>query len=370
MNRLTFSLILAWSGLLLSTPLIVEAQSGPDKRLLQKTSVQVNAKPVEDVLKELCEKHKLTLELDPSIEKDGYEKGPFTLTADGLTLASVLNLICDSNHLVYAVEKGKLLVTTQEADSNNPFVREYPLAPLGAIGDPQMFVAGLTDVTNGTWKDVDGEGGEIVAISPRSISIRQSRVVHAELQGLFEQIAAAVSGRARVPSIQERAEQTIIRKLQTPIQLSAGEMPVSEVLDQLLKKNGVPYWVDLQSLADDGIDWAKLTTTVEAKKMPTAARLDAVLNELELSWRVGNEVVLITTRIRTSEHQILRVYDVRRLITPNRSLNAIAMQLTANADLAPWEIVNGEGGGFMELGTLLVIRQNFAVHAKLAGMLK
>ena len=370
MNRLTLPLVLACSGLFLNAGPFVAAQAGPDNRLLLKISLQAEARPIGELLRELSEKHKLTLELDPSIEKDGYEKGPFTLTADGLTLASVLNLICDSNHLVYAVEKGKLLVTTKEADSNNPFVREYPLAPLGAIGDPQMFVAGLTEVTNGKWKDVDGEGGEIVAISPRSISIRQSRVVHAELQALFEQIAAAVSGRAKAPSVQERSEQTLFRKLQTPAQLAAGEMALSEVLDQSLRKNGVPYWVDLQGLEEEGIDWTKLTITIEAKKMPTAARLDAVLNQLKLSWRVANEVVLITTRTKAADLQIARVYNVRRLITPNRSLNAIAMQLTANADLAPWEIVNGEGGSFMELGTLLVIRHNFAVHAKLAGLLK
>ena len=368
MNRLTLLSVLAWSGLALNFGPVVEAQSGPDKRLLQKTSIQAEAKPIEELLRELSEKHKLTLELDPSFAANGHGSETFTLTADGLTLASVLNLICDSTELAYAAEKGKLLVTTKEADSKNMFVREYPLAPLGAIGDPQVFAVGLTEVASGLWKDVDGEGGEILAISPRSLSIRQSRAVHAELQTLFEQIATA--GRARTPSVQERAEQTIVRKLQTPASLSAGEVPVSEVLDQLLKKNGVPYWIDLQGLADEGIDWSKATTSVEAKKMPTAARLDAILNPLELTWRVANEVVQITTRIKASEQQVVRVYDVRRLITPNRSLNAIAIQLTANEDLKPWEVNDGEGGAILELGTLLVVRQNMAIHAKLAGLLK
>lgn len=369
MNRLTFSLVLAWSGLLLSTPPIIEAQSGPDKRLLLKTSIQVDAKPVEDVLRELVEKHKLAVEFDPSVAADGHGKSPFSLTAD-LTLGSAIHLACESANLVYAIDKGRLLVTTREADAKNLFAREYPLAPLGAITDPQELVTGLMEVTSGMWKDVDGEGGEFVAISPRSLTIRQSREVHVELQSLFEQIAAAATGRGRTPSIQDRAEQTIARKLQTPAQLAAGPVALPDLLDQLLKKNGVAFWIDVAALADEGIDWTKLTTTVEGKKMPTAARLDAILGEHQLSWRVANEVVQITTRVKASEQQVARVYDVRRMLTPNRPLNALSMQLTSTKELGPWEVTDGEGGSLMEWGTLLVVRHNFAVHTKLAGMLK
>ena len=369
MNRLTLPGVLVWSGLLLSLPPIVEAQSGPDKRLLQKTSVHVDAKPVEDVLRELGEKHKLAVDFDPSVEAEGSGKLPFTLTAD-LTLGSALHLACGSANLVYTIDKGRLLVTTREADEQILFAREYPLAPLGAIGDPQVLAAGLMEVSSGTWKDVDGEGGEFVAISPRSLTIRQSRAVHAELQSLFEQIAAAATGRGRALSVQDRVEQTIVRKLQTPTQLAAGPMALPELLDQLLKKNGVPFWIDVVALADEGIDWTKATSTIEGKKMPTAARLDAVLNELELSWRVTDEVVQITTRVKVSEQMVVRVYDVRRLLTLNRSLSALATQVTGTKELGPWEVTDGEGGSLMELGTLLVVRHNVAVHAKLAAMLK
>lgn len=369
MHRLTLPLILAWSGLLLSAPRIVEAQSGPDKRLLQKTSVQVDAKPVEDVLRELGEKHKLAVEFDPSVAAEGHGKSLFSLTAD-LSLGSAIHLACDSANLVYVVEKGRLLVTTRAADENILIAREYLLAPLGAIADPQVLAAGLMEVTTGKWKDVNGVGGEFAAISPRSLTIRQSRAAHAELQSLFEQISAAATGRGRAPSAQDRAEQTIVRKLQTPTQLPAGPLAASEVLDQLLKKNGVPYWVDVAALEADGIDWTKATSTIEGKKMPTAARLDAVLNELELSWRVADEVVQITTRLKASEQQVARVYDVRRLLTPNRSMNALALQLTSTKELGPWAVTDGEGGSLMKLGTLLVVRHNAGVHSKLAGMLK
>ena len=369
MNRLRFSLVLAWSGLLPSIPLVVEAQPGADKRLMQKTSVQADAKPVKEVLRELGEKHKLAVEFDPSVAAEGGASQPFTLTADGLTLGSVIHLACESANLVYTVDKGRLLVTTREAEEKILIAREYPLGALGGIIDLQALAMGLTEVTSGSWMDVDGEGGEFMAITPRSLTIRQTRTVHAQLQSLFEQIAAA-TGRARIVTAQDRAEQMIVRKLQTPSPFEAGPMELPDLLDQLLKKNGVPFWVDVAALADEGIDWTKLSSTVGAKKVSPAARLDAIGAEHQLSWRFANEVVQITSAVKGDEQLFTRVYDVRGSIAPNRPMELLLEQLTSTKELGPWQITDGDGGGVLPLGTLLVIRQTSAVHTKLAKILK
>jgi len=89
-----------------------------------------------------------------------------------------------------------------------------------------------------------------------------------------------------------------------------------ELLDQLLKKDGLSYWVDADALREEGIVWTTSMVTPDAKKMSIAARLDAALSGLRLSWRVADEVVQITTQSRASEALFTRVYDVRRLITP------------------------------------------------------
>ena len=282
----------------------------------------------------------------------------------------MIDLACRSAHLTYSVEKGKLLVSTPDAEDQNLVVHQYALAPLGAIPDVQVFMTGLQRVTSGSWTDIDGDGGEFVTATPQSLSIRQTRRVHAELQTLFESLAAAATGRTRPLTVQERAEQTIVRKLQTTTQLPGGEMPASAVLDQLLKKNSIPYWVDIVALQDEGIDWTKATSMIDAKKMPIAMRLDSILDELKLAWRVDNELVQITTRAKANEQLITQVYDVRRLITPNRSPETLALELTSNKEFGPWEETDGEGGNVMVLNTLLVVRQKDAIHAKLAKLLK
>ncbi len=370
MNRLAMLIIVSCCWLFLSVPLVAEAQSGADKRLLQKTTIKAEAKPVEEVLRELCEKHKLVVEFDPSVKENAAGETPFTLTAEGLTLGSVIDLACRSASLTHHMEKGKLLISTPEAEDANPVVRQYALAALGAIPDMPTFLEGLQRVTSGLWKDIDGDGGEFVAVTPQSLSIRQTRRVHEELQSLFENLAAAATGRARPVTVQERAEQMIVRKLQSITQLPGGNMPASDVLDQLLKKSGIPYWIDLIALKEESIDWDKATSTVDAKKMPMATRLDSILEELKLVWRVDDEVVQITTRVKADEQLTTRVYDVRRLITPNRLPQTLADELTSNKDFGPWEETDGEGGNVMVLNTLLVVRQKDAIHAKLAKLLK
>jgi hypothetical protein len=371
MPRFTGLLVACWLWLGLLAPWGVEAQPAADKRLLQKTSVQAEAKPVLDVLRQLAEKHKLTVELASAVGDGDFGTEPFTLAVEGITLGSALNLACEAADLSYTIDKGRLLITTSEDHDKYLVPRDYALGPLGQLAaDPQVLANSLPMVSGGNWKDIDGSGGEFVALTPRSLTIRQTPRAHAELEDLFAQLAAAATGRATPLTPSDRAEQTLLRKLQASSSALAGEALLAEVLDGLLKKNGIPYWVDVYALRDEGIDWSKLQVAVADKKQPTAARLDAMLAEKQLAWRVGNEVVQITTRVKSDEQRFAKVYDVRRLLTPNRSIRELRQQLISNKDLGEWEEINGTGGNVVELGTLLVVYHNAATHAKVAVLLK
>lgn len=372
MHRIPVRNLIAFGALFLSSLPVAEAQTGGDKRLLLKTSIKSDAKPVKEVLQELADKHKLPIEFDPSLDEEASGVMPFTLSAEGISLGSAIELACRSDNLRYSIEKGKLVFRTISADNKNMVVRQYALAPLGPIGDVPTFLDGLQRVTSGFWSDLDGEGGEFTAVTPQALSINQTRTVHAELQNLFEGLAAATAGRARPASVQERAEQLIATKLRAMSQVSAteGEKPVAEVLDQLLKKSGVPYWVDLTALQDEGIDWAKATFTPEAGKMPINARLDAICESLKLSWRIGDDVVQITSRQKADEQMVVRIYDCRRLVGPNRSPDSLASEIANNKELGAWASDESEGGEIMVMNTLLVVRQTHASHAKLAKVLK
>lgn len=370
MNPLKWPLVLICYGFILWTPLIAGAQQKTDKRLLQKVSVEWDAKPIEEALKELCEKHKLPVEFDASVKDEGYEGAPITLTADGITLGSVIHLVCTSNNLVGTIEKGKLIVLTQVADEKNLVLREYSLAPLGGNLNPQLFSFNMIGLTSGHWMVIDQEGGEIVNITPQSLSIRQTRTVHEELESVFDQLAATASGKAKAATPQDRAEQLVLRKLQVPALPPADVTTLPEIFDQLLKKNGVPYWVDEVSLKAANIDWKDLTSTLDPKKVATTKRLDAIAAEHKLSWRYDDEVIQVTSAEKADERMSIRVYDVRKKVGPNNPATTLMLNLIGNKDLGPWQAKDGTGAGIMPFGDNLVIRHYGAGHAKIAKLLK
>ncbi len=358
------SLIALLAVFFLAIPAVTDAQLRTDKRLQEKVSIDVKDKPTEEFLRELGEKYKIPVDLDPSIPD--VAPGPITLTADGITLGSVIHLACESQFLVATMEKGRLAVMSREKDELNLVVRDYPLAQLGPGIDPQTLSVGLTEMTSGFWKDVDGEGGEIAAINPQTFRIRQTRFVHAELQSVFDLITAA-NGRPRPPTVQERSEQALLKKLNTPSQFSAEETPLPELLEQLLRKNGIPYWIDATGLSDEGLNLLIMNSKFAAsKKLSTAMRLDAIATQHQLSWTVADELVQITSAAKADETMINRLYDVRRANVPAA---ALAEQIVRNKELGKWMIVDEEGGSILPLGTGLLIRQNAKAHAKIAKLL-
>lgn len=361
--------VLFCTGLVLLLPLIADAQQKPDKRLLQKVSVQWEDKPIEEAFKELSEKYKLPIEFDASFKDEGLEGTPVTLTADGITLGSAIRIVCAPFQLVPVLEKGKLLVTSQAADDKNLISREYSLAALGGNIDPQVLSFNLVGLTSGKWMAVDQEGGDVVGMTPQTITISQTRTTHEEIQKLFDQLATVVNGKAKAATPQDRAEQLILRKLQTPALPPADVTTLPEIFDKLLRKNGVPYWVDDQAMKDANIDWKTLTSTLDVKKVATTKRLDAIAAEHKLSWRYDDEVIQVTSAEKAGEQMSTRVYDVRNKIGPNNPIAALVQQLLKNEDLGPWMIDEGGGGSIMPLGTSLVIHHNGNAHAKIAKLL-
>jgi len=343
-------------------------QVRPDKRLTQKISVQAEKRRVEDLIRELGEQNKLPVEFHPSVAADAAGETPVTLNVDGVSLGAVLRIVCQSASLVHAVDKGKLIVMTREADNANLFLRQYPLGPLGNIVDPQELAIGLTMLTSGPWADVDGEGGEIVAATPQGFTIRQNRAVHAELQELFEMLSGA-SGRARTPSPAERQDQMRLKKLQVPAPLTESELSLPDLLKQILTSNGVPYWVDEVAFLDEGVQWKELACAIDPKKLSPIARLDAVAAEHPVSWRFADEVIQLTTRVRGEELMVNRIYDVRRALGPNLNSAELARRLTANSDVGKWLEVDEEGGVVVPVGTSLIVRQNAAAHGRIAKLL-
>jgi hypothetical protein len=361
-SRLLCHLMVVW-GCLATMTVAAQAQGAPDRRWGQKTSVHVSAQPAAQFLTELCQKHKLPVEFDPE-DKKSVDSHLFTLDADGVSLGSVIDLVCESGYLSYTVDQGQLRVTTDGYADTHPYPMTYPLAALGPIPEVSEFAFGIESMTSVPWGETENKYG------PQGVTITQSRRIHRQIEQFFVTVGTALAGRPRAPTPQEKAEQALFRKLQFLKPFEGDATHVQAALDQLLTKNGIPVWIDAVTLGDESIDLSQLITVIDPKKLATNVRLDNLLKEHKLAWFIRNEVVQITTQEKLDSHEFVVVYDIRRAITPMRSATQVAEELMANAEYGPWQSVDGDGGYAMAHQSFLIVYHNAARHAKLAAFLR
>ncbi len=345
----------------------VSAQANLDKRLIQKTTLTGEARTLEQLLQELCAKHKLKLEIDKaSLTEEGIDSSVSIspLQVDGITLASAFNLILEPLQLTYTIDKGTLSIGTRANADKQMLTLTYPLAGLGAV-DPEMLTNSLEVMCSGLWEELDGEGGKITAISPQSATILQTKSTHAEIADLLADIAAALSGKRRPPTLIERSEDLLRRNLSKPSTLSAGEMTVAQLGELLRAKLKINVVVAETALQDEGLSLdTKITLSGEKQSAGTA--ITTALAAPNLTAVIRHEVFYITTKAMADEMMTVQIYDSR---AAKRPAEDIAAQVTQMKEVGSWEDVDGTGGAVAVFGPLVLIRQTAGAHEKLAQRL-
>lgn len=357
MNRMGSILLIAICTLWVARD--VSAQ-GNDRRWQQRTSVHAVAVPTEDFLKDLCQKHKIEVEFDPSVERDAATAIPFSLEAEAVSVGSVVDLVCRAAGLTYILDKGTLKIRSLGEDDLNPYPVLYPLNQLGPIPDPVLFLDDLKLLTDGDWDN----GKKQLTIGPRGLEATASRREHLSLEKALDVLSATVATRPRAPTAEEKANQLLFRKLQSPKAFTGDATTVKDALDQLLTQNDVPLWIDAEALGDEMLDLGQLTVTMDPKKLPTSARLDAMLTPHKLTWQIRNEVVQVTTLAKASEVMYVAAYPIRQLISPTRSAQSIVEEITTHPD------IDFEYGHAMEFKSVLIVYQNASGHSKVATLLR
>jgi hypothetical protein len=365
------SLVVSLVGVSLLIPILADtarSQGNLDKRLLQKTSLTGEKLPLKEVLQALCDKHKLKLELHKdSLAEEGLDEQaqiPLDSPVEGIALGSALRLILEPFGLTCTIDKGTLHVLTETDESKILSRATYPLAGLNQV-DPLALVTALQTLPSGMWENIDGLGGKLVAVSPQGLTIEQTPLMHRAIADLLERTSAAMSGRRRPPTPEERTEDLIRRALARPVALPGGEIALNELDDRLrsaLKINVVTAW---NKLEDEGLK-TDATVQLSDKKQPAGTTIAEALAPLKMAMRIRHEVLYFTTQVDASEHLEIQIYDAR---TAKRSPTEIASQVMELKELGPWEDIDGVGGSVSVVGPLVLIRQNAAAHEQLARQL-
>jgi hypothetical protein len=111
------------------------------------------------------------------------------------------------------------------------------------------------------------------------------------------------------------AEVRIRAALEEPTLFEFFETPLEEALNSIKERHGVEIVLDRKSLEDEAIDTATpVTLNLDGVTLKSALRL--LLRDLDLTYMIENEVLLITTPIRAEEELTTKVYPVADLVLP------------------------------------------------------
>jgi len=175
----------------------------------------------------------------------------------------------------------------------------------------------------------------------------------------------------------------IIRKaLDDPIAPEFADVTLEEVVKQLSHLRRIPILVDIRALDDMGIG-TDVLVSFHSGPIPLRDALRHILRQLDLTYILRDEALVITTRGEAEVNLIARAYPVRDLMgeanaqnelqgTPEAaSLDDLIELITSAVEVQTWDAVGGPGS--IEACPhidVLVISQTGECHEKVADLLK
>ncbi|MGA2257509.1 MAG: hypothetical protein ABSG53_22850, partial [Thermoguttaceae bacterium] len=108
----------------------------------------------------------------------------------------------------------------------------------------------------------------------------------------------------------------IEKKLQTPVNYSCRNRPLSDVLNQLAKLVNVNIHLDEEGLREEGQSPDTPVTLELASDIQLKSYLNLILEKYHLCYIIKNEVLNITSETKKGDHVYTQVYQVGDLVIP------------------------------------------------------
>lgn len=179
--------------------------------LQDKTTVEFVDTPLSDVCEFLSDAHRVPIVLDvKALENEGLATDePVHFVLKGRTLQTTLRLMFGPLELRAVLRDGVISITTNTEAEKNLSTVIYNVKQIADSKDAlhELKEAVLT-VTDGTWMEVDGIGGEVITFQPGTMIVRQQEPVHQQvrefLQNQFRQPGDDGKLKPRPPKVETR----------------------------------------------------------------------------------------------------------------------------------------------------------------------
>jgi len=317
------------------------AEQKIEQELEKPTQLEFIETPLQDVIDYLKKRHGIEIQVDRKALSDvGLDAStlPITKRLKGLSLRSALELTLHDLDLTYLVQDEVLLITTPEEETDKRLkTRLYPVGDLIASHDKsrektqreELIHAIITTVEPWSWDPVGGEGS-IAATSSQAVpalAVSQSYHMHRKIAAFLEEQRKLVQAEreAAVPRCpvvdieMTPAAEKIEKALKQPTGFSFSETPLADVVDYLKKKHQIEIQIDRKALGDVGLDASTTPIRRNAKGVSLRSALRLLLHDLDLTYTIQDEVLLITTSEEAMAQLTTKVYPVGDLPATFRS---------------------------------------------------
>jgi hypothetical protein len=175
------------------------------------------------------------------------------------------------------------------------------------------------------------------------------------------------------------AEERIEKALGQPATFEFFDTPLTDVVEALREASKINVVLDRRALEEIGIP-ADAGISFQISNVSLQSALNLMLGQLDLTWTIQDEVLLITTPEGAEERLITKVYDVADLVICRDAsgelwadYDTLIHLIKWTIEPATWDHVGGagtaEGASFRGAETLTV-SQTYQIHQKISQFLE
>jgi len=373
----------------------------------KRVSLDLDAMPLADVASLLHSETGINFLLDRvTLQEEGVTAdSPITARLKNVRLINALDrVLLNSLNLTVTVKHRVVVITSQLQAGNELTLRVYPVADL-VLGDPRSRHASeFADadpliqvieqtVSPNSWASVGGAGSIEPFYGTLSLVVFQTDSVHdqvADLLGVLRRARAGtppnddpskprplrpgrIATATPVLGVSE-AELQIKKALSDKaISLNVAETPLCDVLSLIETISGYSMYLDKPALEEEGVT-PDTPLSFKITNVPVESALNLLLEQLNLTWVVKNDVMVITSRFQAGNELYHRCYPVGDLVIVDEEeggheelIQIIESTVTPNS----WSCVGGAGTiEFFANSRCLIVNQTRTEHDHVVELLE
>lgn len=165
------------------------------------------------------------------------------------------------------------------------------------------------------------------------------------------------------------AEQKMLEVLDEPTLMDFHQAPFQDVIDFLKDKHSIEIHLDEAALEEAGFE-SDTPVTAHFKNVSLRSALSLLLKQMQLTWAIRDEVLLITTLDVADSLLITRTYPVGDL-DGDADFDSLRQAITGTVSPISWDEVGGPGTIVIVPGSQsLVVSQTRPVHEAILTLLR